>query len=1342
MHRILELGAGNAATVAILAVAVYTFSRFYWRPAVVHTLWVLLFVKLLTPPLAEVPIPTQRISAAWQALIQTAEHPYEAARAGSQRDESLVGLGQENGESDAPRQAAHRPEQHAGSTAIAVDAEPFSGPTLPVAAADRQADFAGFSGRIPLVAILTWIWLAGICLISASVAVRIIRFRRLLRQARPAPVELVRQVERLAAELGMRQAPRLLLSDVPSPMLWGLPPATILFPPDLLDVLDRRAQQTLLLHELAHYRRRDHWIRLLEILATVLYWWHPCVWWGRRELRAAEEECCDAWVILQKPENRSVYARALMSVIDRLGGTQVRIPPAASGIGDFQAAAKRLHTIMLGSPQREMTRWGRATMTCVALPLLLLAPTFAQTDEPATADPTPELPLPRTVEPGEFERLPIVLNLQREGIRELGFSADGTRMVAAYGERWTSGCLRVWDIAQNREVASFPEPRGIYSAHISADGRRVASCSFSDRLIRVRDVESGRLVGEIRPGDQLARVRFSPDGKRLATASTDGKLLVWDVEAVLVGDGPACEPAQELAALEFNLQCVAFSRDGQQIAAGGGPMGDESFGWAGLWELATGVQIATMAGMPESALGISISTDGSELATAGGDGLARIWNAETGDLVKVFGRTDAPLEWVEFSPDGALLATASYDDTAVIWNAETGGEVALLDGHLGNVMSVRFSPDGRTVATGGEDQVIRLWNVATQQRIGEIRPASNDQDAPSAVLALASSPDGQFVATAHGDRKVRLRDIAERTVVRQFGGHDDVVTSLAFSPDGDTLATASYDGTVRLADVQSGAEIRTLVGHTGWVTSVAFSPDGATLASSGDDATVRLWDASTGEQLRRLAGHAAAVRSVAFSPDGNWLATGSSDRTVRIWDVASGKHRRTFSGHAGAVRTVAFHPAGTIVATASEDSSVRLWDLATGKEIWDRRAHPQMVWSLAFSPSGRTLVSGGMGGVMCVWDTKTGTCRQMLRDHRDIVSSLAFVPNGGSLISGGYDMAVKQWIPAPAPLEEIAHRSAGRGLAASFVAFSIDGRRLLALDKQSGTCRTWDSESGRLVREFQPHGGNVPAAALSPDGRLLAAAQLNRSIRLWDIETAVMRMELPARFEVRALSFSPDGRQLASAGGDVARIWDLETEKLLAKTPSQDEELQGIAFSPDGAHFVTCSGNWVRPRQGQVKLWDVATGEEIALLGAHNGRINAVQFSPDGRQLIAATNQGGVLLIFDMERREKIAELRLGSADAVISFSQTRDGRRVAVGQANGRVSLWDLRSRRRLLDYVGHTPSGTNNTALVWSLAFSPDQRMLASAGYDDQGRTVRLWPTSLTEPVPVQWTNSVSGN
>src|SRR5262249_2445318 len=181
---------------------------------------------------------------------------------------------------------------------------------------------AGSVGWLSLTAFRTW------------------RFRRLLRHARPASEALRDQVGRLARKLGLARCPEVLVvHGRVSPMLWAvgggprllLPAGALarLLAAGLLARLGQEERATLLAHELAHLRRRDHWVRWLELLATGLYWWHPVVWWARRELREAEEQCCDAWVVWALPRSARSYATALLECVDFLSDAPVPLPVGA-----------------------------------------------------------------------------------------------------------------------------------------------------------------------------------------------------------------------------------------------------------------------------------------------------------------------------------------------------------------------------------------------------------------------------------------------------------------------------------------------------------------------------------------------------------------------------------------------------------------------------------------------------------------------------------------------------------------------------------------------------------------------------------------------------------------------------------------------------------------------------------------------------------------------------------------------------------------------------------------------------------------------------------------------------
>src|SRR5262249_8987886 len=196
---------------------------------------------------------------------------------------------------------------------------------------------------------------------------------------RRGPAWLQDEARALAARMGLRKCPGIwLVPGAVSPMLWvmGRMPR-LLFPTRLLDQLDREQRATLLVHQLAHYRRRDHWVRILEALSIALYWWHPVMWWARHELHEAEEQCCDAWVVCVLAVAELAYATALLQTVAFVSQARCPLPVTASGIGQVRHLRRRLTMIMQGKTPRSLSWAGFlaiAGLGLVLLPLQAQAP--------------------------------------------------------------------------------------------------------------------------------------------------------------------------------------------------------------------------------------------------------------------------------------------------------------------------------------------------------------------------------------------------------------------------------------------------------------------------------------------------------------------------------------------------------------------------------------------------------------------------------------------------------------------------------------------------------------------------------------------------------------------------------------------------------------------------------------------------------------------------------------------------------------------------------------------------------------------------------------------------------
>lgn len=374
----------NGLIVVPIAVIVAVCARWLNRPALVHALWIIVLLKLVSPTFYAIHMP---------GLGEIVRHLLPDASLALAFDgvESPLEIGEECSAAPVAWRGVERATQlrprsiHTSSHGESV----VGANTLAVAASSlpSSSDKALLPAQFGvLTTIVVGAWLLGAVTFFCVLGYRVRRFQQLVKRA-PCASESVQGLARsIAVRYDLRTTPtiRVASGDFP-PLLWVMPGSTsIVLPQKLLLQLGPPATENLLAHELAHFARGDQWVRLLESIVLGIYWWHPLVWWTRRQLQHAEELCCDAWVLWAYPKSNTAYARTLLATLEYLSGARSTLPPLASGLGRTSLIRRRFEMILHQKSPRRLSAIGMATTATVALAVLpWSAVVFAQPQKDA-----------------------------------------------------------------------------------------------------------------------------------------------------------------------------------------------------------------------------------------------------------------------------------------------------------------------------------------------------------------------------------------------------------------------------------------------------------------------------------------------------------------------------------------------------------------------------------------------------------------------------------------------------------------------------------------------------------------------------------------------------------------------------------------------------------------------------------------------------------------------------------------------------------------------------------------------------------------------------------------------
>jgi len=747
------------------------------------------------------------------------------------------------------------------------------------------------------------------------------------------------------------------------------------------------------------------------------------------------------------------------------------------------------------------------------------------------------------------------------GVFSASFNRDGTRVVTASEDR----TAKIWDAASGRCLATLRHPACVNSAVFSPDGRQILT-ACNDGTARVWNASA---TGSPQPIASLVHglyavypAVFDPTGGFIATASQDGTAKVWR------SDGFAL--VFSYTGHRRAINSLQFNRAGTEIVTA------SDDGTARVWRATDGATVSALGEAGAGGLRFALfSPDGRRVATCARNGEVRLWSVEGPAIATLSGHA-AYVRRAAFCSDGSRLVTASADGTARIWDGATGRFILSLDheqqAERRTVFDTVFSPDNGIIATAGADGLAKLWDAGTGRLLRTLDCRGE------VVYGVEFSHDGSRLSTAGDKGLASIWNIA-----------DPLSTGSLVSLDGGRSASKAGGSSPRSEGDPSLAHI--LSGHGGYVAVARFSSDGRGILTVDEAGKVRLWSTAGGGLTAVLPTGREQVNDAAFDEAGRCVVTGGEGGTVEIWNIdgASPEQRFQVAAFHGSVRSVQFVPRQPLIAAAGEERDVGPGGAVQFHQTVKLYDPPGLDFRAVsgsdprFSIDGQYMVTLGDGNVARLW-RPDGSPVAVLSGHAGPVNSARFDRRGHRVVTAGDDGAVIVWDVAGHPLLPPLRGHGDHGL--FFAAFSPDDRYLVSLGSDN-KAKVWDAQNGRAVAVLEGEQKYIvspeyrsplwPAAVFSADGALVATRSHEPAVMIWDLASGRMLRRFAGHTgNVSAVAFSPAGGWLLTGAQDgTACLWDIgyetgtpgEIARLVdEKVPWRVEGGKLVSLSPGSAH--------------------------------------------------------------------------------------------------------------------------------------------------------------------------------
>jgi WD40 repeat protein len=711
--------------------------------------------------------------------------------------------------------------------------------------------------------------------------------------------------------------------------------------------------------------------------------------------------------------------------------------------------------------------------------------------------------------------------------------------------------------------------------------------------------------------------------------------------------------------------------------------------------------------------------------------------------------------------DPALISSGLYQNEGVA--------------HLDLVQSLAFSADGQVLASGSYREV-KLWR--RPQNVHRLDLAAGA--APTGVIA--TSADGKLTATAEAGGIIKLWDTATGKEVKSWPAHTAAVTSLRFLPNGSKLVSGSLDKTIRIWNVPDGAAAGQ-VETPAPVQASALVADGTQVAAGGADNAIRIWTLPADAAAPFVAGatingHSQPITAVGVLPtDPTQLVSASADGTIRTWNLANGQQVREIQ-HGAAVTALAIRGDGKQLASAGADNQIKLWNAADGKP-W-AAANKLPIAPMKGDFRAQMKVAQLDRELAAVTAKAADDKKAATEAEAKIVATAATVTSSQSAKEAAAKGLTEKTaaIKAPTDAKAAADKELAAATEASKVAVDKAAQAKTAAESAAGNAELVKAneeaqkaaaEADKKQKELEKKAQEAAAALTKAQQEQTAAeaanmaaeqaaaaavAAIKKAVTDVPIADAVARdsqalltkaqadveaakkADSEADRPVRALAYSADGSQLASAGDNtLVRTWSSDTGAPIDTFEGHKGPAMALAFTPDGALLSSAADNstilW-NPTPGWTLERTIGSVDSAA---AFTDRVTALAFSPDGKLLATGggePSRSGELKIWNAADGTLVRAITDAHSDTIFGLEFSPDAVFLASGGADRFVKIWNVASGSHHRSFEGHTHH-------VLDVTWKSDGKVLASCGADnvikvwdfvtgDQRRTVSVFTKEVT--------------